>query len=57
MMDIISSVIDATLTLLATVAAVGSGMVTLSSMSGTVSATPGRRLEKPVLLAELRQAA
>lgn len=38
MVDIISSVIDATMTLLGTLAALGSGMVMLLSMSSTVSA-------------------
>jgi len=51
------SVIDPTLTLLATVAVVGSGVVTLLSLSNTVSAIPDERLEKQVPAASLKQAA
>jgi hypothetical protein len=57
MMAMTISVIDPTLTLLATVAVVGSGVVTLLSLSNTVSAIPDERLEKQVPAASLKQAA
>ncbi|WP_447983012.1 hypothetical protein [Nitrospira sp. Nam74] len=57
MMDIMSSVIDATITLLGTVAALGSGMVMLLSMSSTVSAAPEPQAETPPAHTPLKQAA
>ena len=57
MVDIISSVIDATMTLLGTVAALGSGMVMLLSMSSTVSAAPEPQAETQLAHIPLKQAA